>query len=198
MTSAENFEWWSKQIEALNRTKVFQDPATLRAHLDATRAEMFGTLSAFHSQVGSIAYFAAAILGLSVATIAFAFQESGPQPRTQQNLLLIAASLLMATVPLGWVAIRNMRERYRSYVSTVVYAAQVHAAAGIYSHPWLEWVSLYLQKGCPRNNEELVVYWMDTPPNSFISYRRTILIVQFLAFLGALFIIGFTFSGLAW
>jgi hypothetical protein len=191
MTNAKNLEWWSKQVEALSRTKVFEDTAALRAHLDATRTEMFGTLSAFHSQVQGIAYFAAAVLGLSVATVAFAVEKSASEPQTRQNLLLIAVSLLMATVPLGWVAIRNMRERYRSYVSTVVYAAQVHAAAKILSHPWLEWVSQYLQEGQPRNNQELVNYWINTPPNSFISYRRTIIVVQFLAVLGALFIIGF-------
>lgn len=187
MTDAKEPEWWSKQVEALSRTKVFGDTPAFRAHLDATRTEMYGTLSACHSRVGIISYIAAALLGLSVATVAFAVEKSGSEPQTQRNLLLIATSLLLTAVPLGWVAIRNMREQYRSYVSTVVYAAQVHAAAGILSHPWLEWVSLYLQKG-PRNNQELVNYWMETPPNSFISYRRTIIVVQFLAVLGALFI----------
>ena len=188
MLSAKEPEWWSKQVEALSRTKVFGNVSTLQAHLDATRKEMFDTLTMFYSQVRSIAYFATAVLGLSVATVAFAFRNSAEDLETRTKLLAIAVSLMVATVPFGWFAIRNMRERYRCYVSAVVYAAQVHAAAGILSHPWLEWISLYLKEAQPRNNQELVNYWMETPPNAFISYRRTIIVVQCLSVLGALFI----------
>lgn len=196
MLDADLPDWFTEQCDKFRRAPFFQDASAVALYLSKSEAHIYATYAEFNSQARSV--FAFAFGSIFVAGVLVGLVPGEPEANTRSLLMVGAGLSLMAFVPLGHLAMSNMRERYRTYVAAVIQAAYCHYAAGVASHPWFDWLEEYFIVAEVKDVRGLMDYWIDTPPNSYIPYKNAAnLLAIILAISGALLIVGGVYIFLA-
>lgn len=163
-------QWFLGHCARFRQTEFMRDPAAAGAYVAAAEKNIYETYATFNAQTRTVYLFAFSTIAISATLIALATSQSG----LIKTALLIAAAFSVASFfPLGILALKNMRGRYRAYVASVLQAAYCHYAVGVPTHPWFEWLEQYLVDADPPDAQTLIEVWINTPPNSYLPYRNS-------------------------
>ena len=190
-------DWYEEAIERI-RSHVTAHPGRDTAMLADSRKDFQQALALFNTQaqyVISIYFALFAVIGISISFVLKDKPDLGV-------LFLPAGILLLVGFRYGWVARRILLASYTLYVASIVYADQLHRAAGVASHAWFAHVEKHLEtlrkriatgaEPADKNNVlGLVDVWTHTNPgNLFQLYCSLVWWLKWLSFVAGLWLVG--------
>ena len=198
-------EWLADDIEALHSSDVLSDAQATAAFLSATRDQMHHSFATFQSHLRNTGYLIGVLLVGAGAMAAIALEGDDGSSPNRTFFAIGSAAVLVAIVPVSALAIAITAQVFRLYAGAVVYAAQAHAAAGVASHPWFDFVFSYpeatkhrtpLGKALdkittralgpsPTPRTALMDSWVQDPSSVFTPFVLMLLVVDVFCLVGA-------------
>jgi len=179
--------WFTGEIEELR--KFFQDENIDKTEmLTQSRKEFYDNLSVFYSQARYLISLYPAIFTVVLGLVGFTVKH---EPSQGTFVKLFAGILLISAGLIRSFAYRLVKTQYGLYVASLIFATQIHVAAGLGTHRWFQWILEYLQNpkenvktiswylrifgkqdlsGSPKSKAELTERWMWSTDSTAYSY----------------------------
>ncbi len=161
-------EWYTQEIDML-RKSLGQLDIDVTSMLSASRQEFYDALKTFYSQVTYLISLYIAAFSIAFWVVGFILKDAPNQASIAKGS---AGVLLLVTAGICVFIYRIMSAQYSLYVAAVIYSAQLHAAVGLETHRWFEWVNEFL-KGA-ETKEEVINRWMQAKESTSTNYFRIV------------------------
>jgi hypothetical protein len=117
---------------------LFKDEQATGNFLTAARTEMYTSLSLFQDHVKHLLSLMFTVLTATLAILGFIIEGKLPSAFDPTVVVLLGGSILLLMFLLGNISTIIISRYYRLYVSTLLYAADLHESRGLGSHVWFQ------------------------------------------------------------
>jgi hypothetical protein len=190
-------DWYYREVDQIKESPIFRDESgyAVSEILNASRNDMLSSFEVFQSQFKHMVSIMTALVTGAAVVVGFSLDSSW---EFRAAGLGAAGVVLIGIKPLSWVLLEVLNQTYSLYVNTVIYAAQLHRAAGLHANLWFEWVEAFLEgrsleetRPPAKDRQELYERWRHYPTGTWRLYARAVSNAAWVA-------VGFGLALLAW